>query len=195
MEGYIQNMNSTILNRLVFYFFVLIVGVVIMMTFSIKPKKIDTSNVKKNVPDFEFKHVHIYHVDNGNIIFDLEAEGAKIFRDKESYELKNIIGNVYKKSEPLLIIAAAEGDFNIKKSELNLNQTQSFFLKKDNPILMIMNNLLWNSQEELVKGRGDVSIYQEKYHISADQIIVDLGASQIDLMGNITSKINSEILQ
>ena len=184
---------SVVLDRIVFYGFFIFLSLIVILVFSYEPEYIAPEPLDENYPDFMFKDVKISHIDNGELILEMDAKEARIYKDHDSLELTQILGVAFVKEVPTLLFSAPEGNMALTSAKLNLNQSESVFLYDDQSMGLKTNTLLWNPINYLFHGKGNVEIYHKDFKLNAERFRFDIRTYTMTLDKKAIAYISSEM--
>tara|TARA_E500000178_G_scaffold340243_1_gene382719 strand:+ start:332 stop:907 length:576 start_codon:yes stop_codon:yes gene_type:complete len=179
-----QNIKKVFSSLTVILFFILLL-LIVFFTFTINPDRFLLKQQPPNSPDFHFKEVKITHIDNGQKIFNLEAQEAFIYKENNSFELNQIFGEIYDNETIRLLIEAPKGNLNLAESSIQLDNAKSVYISESSPIALQMDSLDWELASFVGVGLGNVRILNDSFSMKSDQIMFDLKKEKLKIKDNI----------
>lgn len=181
--------TNMFLKSLTVVFFCSLVVIIIVLTFSVEPKFFNVEKGGENLPDLYFEGVKITHVDNGVKVIDVFADKVSIYDDKNSLIMHDVLGEVYEEDQLSLLFESEKGIFEIGKNKLTLADAQSIFLSGKSVFALQMDSFLWNIDEFVGSGQGNVQIKDKHFNITADSMNIDLNQELIQIDKSVILKV------
>ena len=174
--------------------FISIISIIIGLTLTIKPENYNRENNKKNVPDFLFEGVTVTHIDNGEVMIEIQADQASLYRNNQDVELVNLLGRMMEKEQPSFIFLSPYGRIDFETGIITMSSVEGVLTKTNEYLGIKSENMVWFLNDQQGIGTGNVQVMHKSFVINADQFVIDKQVGTIEINENVKAIVETEII-
>jgi len=180
-------------NKIILVSFIVLGFFLFVLTFeptlNLAPEK------EEGLPDFSFEDVDITEIEDGVMLWNVQAKKASIYENDNTIRLQESEGDVFENARKTVHFKAPLGRFSIDDESLYLIDAETVVFFPENTMNVNAHELTWNLKTNDMIGEGIVLVESNVISISGDRINVDYYNNHIVLDGDVSVNVRSGVIE
>lgn len=132
-------------------------------------------------PDFSFDDVVITHIEDGNLVWEIQSNYAEIDKKDKTIQLKRVAGIVFQDDKKQVSFNAPSALLGMDQSDMILEEPKAVVSLPNQDVNVRTQVLLWKAAEKMFYGSGGVEIFSDYMRVTGRRLTVDVVRQNIKI--------------
>ena len=186
-------MNLTLFckhNKSILLAFIIVLFLGFVITFEPEIPRIPEK--EEGLPNFSFEQVLITEINDGDILWQINAEKASIFEETQEIDLRESSGDVFEDNQKIVSFQSPFALYSIGESIMTWKDAVSMLYFESKQVHVNAKQIKWNVAEQIMLGNHVELRDSNNLFVSGQRFSIDYEKNIIKLNGNVFADISSK---